>query len=295
MKKILLLGKSGQVGWELQRALCPVGEFIALDRHDTIYCGDLAQLNELKKTIQTIKPDIVVNAAAYTAVDQAEMDQKSAILINADAPALIAQTCNEINALFIHYSTDYVFNGLGNKPWSESDATEPVNQYGKSKLLGELAILESGCRHFIFRTSWVYAARGQNFIKTILRLARQHKTLHIISDQIGVPTGAELLADVTAQILIKYSKNNHEGIYHLCPQGETSWYTYATYILECAKDWDKTILNQGIQPISSAEYQTQAKRPLNSRLNTQKLEQTFTVTLPFWQTGVNRAIQEILG
>lgn len=299
--KILLLGKNGQLGWELQRTLAPLGTLLALDRQgQQNYCGDLTNIEGLKKTIQTFSPDVIVNAAAYTAVDKAESDDEMAYCINAKAPALIAEEAHALGSLFIHYSTDYVFDGSGSQSWTEQNKPAPLNVYGKSKLEGEELIQKSGCSHLIFRTSWVYGIHGNNFIKTIIRLAKEREELNIIQDQIGAPTGAELLADVTAQILkdqndVSVPIKMLSGVYHLAPQGQTSWYDYATFIIQQAKQLNAALKVTSIKPILSSQYQTAALRPLNSRLNTEKMATTFALSLPHWQDGVSRVINELLG
>jgi len=223
--RILLLGKNGQVGWELQRALAPLGEVRALDRSNG---GDLTDLAGIQQQILEYCPTVVVNAAAYTAVDQAESDKDTADLVNHKAVEVIAETCRSIDALFVHYSTDYVFSGEGDQPWAETDRVQPVNEYGRSKLKGEQVITVSGCRYLIFRTSWVYAAKGNNFAKTMLKLAASREELNIIHDQFGAPTGAELIADVTAQAIPStLSDSSKSGVYHLVARGETTWCDYA--------------------------------------------------------------------
>jgi len=294
--KILLFGKNGQVGWELQRSLAPLGELIAPDKQDLRYCGDLADLAGITHTLQTIRPDIIVNAAAYTAVDQAESEPELAFRINAEAPELLAQQAEQIGAWLIHYSTDYVFNGSGNCPWQETDLTSPINIYGLSKLRGEEQIRKSNCKYMILRTSWVYAARGKNFIKTILRLAREKEQLTIIDDQIGAPTGAELLADITAQAipqLLEYPDKS--GVYHVAASEEVSWYSYARFLLDFAREHDIPIKvhPDAVIPVHSEAFVTAARRPLNSRLNTEKFCNTFQLCLPHWQTGVTRVLEEI--
>lgn len=294
--KILLFGKNGQVGWELQRSLAPLGELIALDRRDLRYCGDLADLTGITHTLQTIRPDIIVNAAAYTAVDQAESKPELAFRINAEVPELLAQQAKQIGAWLIHYSTDYVFNGSGDRPWRETDPASPANTYGLSKLCGEEQIRKSNCNYMILRTSWVYAARGKNFIKTILRLAKEKEQLTIIDDQIGAPTGAELLADITAHAipqLLKYPEKS--GIYHVVAGGEVSWYDYAQFLLNFAREHDIPIKvsPDTVIPVHSEAFVTAARRPLNSRLNTEKFCNTFQLCLPHWQTGVTRVLEEI--
>jgi len=293
--KVLLLGKNGQVGWELQRSLAPLGKLIALDRNSVDYCGDLTNHAELSETITKIKPDIIVNAAAYTAVDKAELDSVAANLINAVAPGVMAKEAEKINALLVHYSTDYVFNGAEGEPWQESDPVDPVNTYGKSKLSGEQAIIESGCRHIIFRTSWVYAARGNNFIKTMLRLAREKDELKVINDQFGAPTGADLIADITA-LTLNHSNTLANSIYHLAASGETTWYEYAQFIFEYARHKGEllTLEPGAVIPVPSQQFITPAKRPLNSRLNCKKLTEKFSLYLPDWQSGVERTLSEIL-
>lgn len=294
--KILLFGKNGQIGWELQRSLAPLGELITLDRRDLPYCGDLANPAGIIDTLQTIHPDIIVNAAAYTAVDQAESEPALAFRINAEAPELLARQAEQIGAWLIHYSTDYVFNGSGNHPWRETDLTSPINTYGLSKLRGEEQIRKSNCKYMILRTSWVYAARGKNFIKTILRLAQEKEQLTIIDDQIGAPTSAELLADITAQTIPKLLKHSEKsGIYHVAAGGEISWHNYAKFLLDfaCKHDIPIKARPDTIIPIHSENFVTAAKRPLNSRLNTEKFCNTFQLYLPHWQTAVTRMLEEI--
>ena len=296
--KVLLLGKNGQVGWELQRALAPLGELIALDRHKTNDLGgDLADLEGLARTIEVIKPDVIVNAAAHTAVDKAESEPELARLINAQATEVIASAAKQTNAWLVHYSTDYVFNGSGDNPWLESDETAPLSVYGSTKLEGEQLIQQIGCRHLIFRTSWVYAARGNNFAKTMLRLAKERDTLNVINDQIGAPTGAELIADVTAHaIRVAQQQINVSGLYHLVASGETSWYDYARCVLEFAvqSGIELKVAPNNIGAIPTSAYPTPAKRPNNSRLSITKLEDTFQLKMPTWQTGVNRMLTETL-
>ncbi|MDR3423740.1 MAG: dTDP-4-dehydrorhamnose reductase [Alphaproteobacteria bacterium] len=292
--KILLLGKNGQLGWELQRSLAPVGEVVALGSDSVNPCGNLANLTGIRETIRATAPDIIVNAAAYTAVDQAESEREKAALINAKAPAALAQEARLSGALLVHYSTDYVFDGSGNTPWQETDSPAPVNFYGATKLDGEKAIQASGCRYYIFRTSWVYAARGNNFVKTILRLAKERDSLRIVNDQIGAPTGAELLADITAHIL--RSRPEACGLYHLSASGETSWYDYARFVLDYARQAgvNLKVSEEAVTAIPSSDFQLPAKRPLNSRLDTGKFTQTFGLHLPDWQSGVEQMLAEIL-
>lgn len=292
---ILLFGKNGQVGWELQRALSPLGTLTAVDRHAAL-CGDLSNVQGIEDTIHAIKPDIVVNAAAYTAVDKAESEKELAKKINVEAPKQMALACAKTKSLLVHYSSDYVFNGSGTRAWLEADKPAPLNYYGQSKLEGEQAIMAAGCPFLILRTSWVYAARGQNFIKTILKLARERSSINIVADQIGAPTGADLLADVSALAIKAYRQNPKlEGLYHLAPQGETNWHAYAAFIIQEAVALGFRPILSELNPIPSQDYQTAAQRPLNSRLNCTKFQEAFGVHLDHWQTGVRRAIQEISG
>jgi dTDP-4-dehydrorhamnose reductase len=295
--KILLLGKNGQVGWELQRSLAPLGELIALGSASQDYCGDFTDLAGIAETIKAIKPDVIVNAAAHTAVDKAESEPELARTLNALAPGVLAKESKLLNALLIHYSTDYVFDGSGDKPWLESDPVAPLSVYGASKLEGEQLILASGCRHLIFRTSWVYGARGGNFAKTMLRLAGERDSLKVIDDQIGAPTGADLLADVTAHA-IRAARQNPDlsGLYHLVAGGETSWHGYASFVLDYARGAgiELKVAPDAVQAVPTSAFPTPAKRPHNSRLNTEKLQNAFDLHLPHWQTGVERMLIEIL-
>ncbi len=295
--KILLLGKNGQVGWELQRSLAPLGEVIALDSDSTEFCGDFTNMQGLIQTVRAIAPDIIVNAAAHTAVDKAESEPEVVRTINSLAPTMLAQEAKRSGAWLIHYSTDYVFDGSGDKPWVETDDTKPLNVYGKTKLEGEQFIRQSGCKHLIFRTSWVYAARGGNFAKTMLRLAKERDSLSVINDQIGAPTGAELLADLTAQaIRTSLLKPELSGLYHVVASGETSWHGYASYVIDIAQKAGESmwITPEDVLPILTSAYTTPAKRPLNSRLDTSKFQAAFGLSLPHWQLGVNRMLTEIL-
>ena len=293
--KILLLGKNGQLGWELQRSLSILGELVALDRlGQNGICGDLTDLNGLRTTIASLKPDIIVNAAAYTAVDQAEAEQKLAQLINTEAPRVLAEEAAKLGAWLVHYSTDYVFNGCGNKLWSEDDDFEPLNVYGKSKLAGEQVIQNSGCKYLIFRTSWVYGSKGNNFAKTMLRLASERQTLSVINDQVGAPTSAALLADCTAHALRQAIINPQlTGLYHLAASGYTTWYEYTKFVIEKARTAGKELAVTEIKPISTLEYPTAAIRPQNSRLDATKFCDSFSLVLPEWQQGVIRMLNEI--
>jgi len=272
---------------------------VALDRHSGEgLCGDLTNLSGIAETIAQVKPDIIVNAAAHTAVDKAESEPELAKTINALASEVMAHQALACGAWLIHYSTDYVFDGSGDKPWQETDATGPLGVYGATKFEGEQRIAQSGCKHIILRTSWVYAAKGNNFAKTMLRLAQERDSLNVINDQMGAPTGAELIADVTAHI-IRSAQQNPEvsGVYHLVAAGETTWFGFAKLVLETAVKAGKVLKVQpeDVQPIPTSAYPTPAKRPHNSRLNTSKLESTFNLTLPSWQTGVVRMLAEHFG
>jgi len=295
--KILLLGKGGQVGWELQRSLAVLGEVLALDHDSQDLCGDFAHPEGIAQTVRTVRPDVIVNAAAHTAVDKAESEPELARLLNATTPGVLAQEAQALGALLVHYSTDYVFDGSGEAPRDEMASTGPLSVYGQTKLEGEQLIQASGCRHLIFRTSWVYAARGGNFAKTMLRLAQERETLSVINDQFGAPTGADLLADVTAYAICHVQQRpDHLGLYHCVAGGETTWHAYAQYVIERAKQLkpDLALKVQAIEPVPTSAFPTPAKRPHNSRLNTQKLQQNFGLQLPHWQQGVQRMLQEIL-
>ena len=308
---ILLLGKNGQVGWELQRSLGPLGTVNALDRAGGTaldgqhLCGDLTDLHGLAATVRRLRPDVIVNAAAHTAVDKAESEPELARTLNALAPGVLAQEAAALGAWLVHYSTDYVFNGSGTQPWVETDATGPLSVYGQTKLEGEQAIAASGCKHLIFRTSWVYAARGGNFAKTMLKLAKERERLTVINDQFGAPTGADLIADVTAHAIRqacgqqiqtgKHSAPDLTGIYHLVASGETTWFDYANHVLALGADgqFAANLAVKDVAPVPSTAFATAAKRPHNSRLNTGKLQSAFGLALPAWQHGVDRMLAEI--
>ena len=294
--KILLLGKNGQLGWELQRSLACLGDLVALDRHSTTLCGDVSDLVRLADTVRACRPDVIVNAAAYTAVDKAESDEDAARTLNALVPAVLAREAAALGALLVHFSTDYVFDGSGQKAWAESDTPAPLNVYGRTKHEGEQAIQAACPRHLIFRTSWVYAARGGNFAKTMLRLAQERKRLTVIDDQWGAPTGADLLADVAAHCIRKVLQRPGDvGLYHLAASGETSWFGYAKHVLAQALIADsaiKIVANE-VLPVPSSAFATAAIRPLNSRLDTRRLQAVFGLSLPPWQHGVDRLLAEI--
>jgi len=299
--KLLLLGRNGQVGWELQRSLAPLGELIALDRQGDAggqgLCGDLSRLDELARTVRALRPDVIVNAAAHTAVDKAESEPDQARLLNALAPQVLAREAVQTGALLVHYSTDYVFDGSGSAARTETEATAPLSVYGSSKLEGEQLIQASGCRHLIFRTSWVYAARGGNFAKTMLRLAQEREALSVIDDQWGAPTGADLIADVTAHAIRQLQRQpGDQGLYHLVAGGETTWHAYASHVIARARELapDRPWKVQRIAAVPTSAFPTPAQRPHNSRLNTDRLQQTFGLRLPHWQAGVDRMLKEII-
>lgn len=300
--KILLLGKNGQLGWELQRALQPLGQIFALSRHNEYgLCGDLSDLHGLANTIEYLKPDVVVNAAAYTAVDKAESDREQALLINARAPAVIAQALKTYQGLLVHYSSDYVFDGTGEQARAELAPCNPVNYYGYTKLEGEREIIRSGGGYLVFRTSWVYGTHGGNFAKTMIKLAREKEKLAIVSDQIGVPTGADLIADVTAHAIRSYfnedqgpNRNVLNGIYHLVPDGETSWLAYANLVFGQVRAKGIPLALREVAAVSSAQYPMPARRPLNSRLSNAKIKEVFNLHMPRWEPGVCRLVDELL-
>lgn len=294
--KILLIGKNGQVGWELQRSLSTLGELVAIDYFDTELCGDLTNPEGIASTIRSVKPDVIVNAAAHTAVDKAESEKELAQLLNADSVEVIAKESAKLGALLVHYSTDYVFNGAGSHFRKEDEPTGPLNVYGETKLAGEIAVATNNPRHFIFRTSWVYATRGANFAKTMLRLAKEKKQLAIINDQFGAPTGAELLADCTA-IAIRAAVNNASlyGTYHLVASGETTWYDYAQYVFSVARELGEPLFVEEVKGVDTTAYPTPAKRPSNSRLSNVKFQTAFATVIPDWKVGVKRVVSEMLG
>jgi dTDP-4-dehydrorhamnose reductase len=295
--KILLFGKDGQVGFELNKSLTSLGELISLGRDSISYCGDLTNLEGISQSIRDIRPHVIINAAAYTAVDKAEEEPGLAFSINADALAVMAKETKELNALLIHYSTDYVFDGSGDHAWSETDKTAPLNSYGSSKLKGEEFIKNSGCNHVILRTSWVYGIHGNNFIKTILRLANERNELSVVNDQIGAPISARLLAELTALIIpLAMKEAKLIGIYHVSPSGETSWLDYAKFILDSGKKLGLkfNVTSNNVKGTVSDQLKCKARRPLNSRLNTSKFKTAFNVELPHWKTDVEETLKSIL-
>jgi len=285
--KILLFGKDGQVGFELQRSLAPLGEVIALNRQQL----DLSNTTAITDSIQQHRPDWIVNAAAYTAVDKAETEVDLAMQINALAPEVMANAAKKVGCGLLHYSTDYVFDGSKSSPWLETDIASPVNVYGQSKWLGEEAILASGCQHLIVRTSWVYDARGQNFLNTMMRLAQSKDSLNIVDEQIGAPTWSRHIADASTHLL-RMAKPQHDGIYHLTGSGQTSWFGFAKAIFERAGASGLKVPD--ITPILTKDYPTLATRPANSLLNGQKLYKSFGLRLPDWQQSLSLVMQQKL-
>jgi dTDP-4-dehydrorhamnose reductase len=297
--KILLFGCNGQVGWELQRSLALLGDVIALDFDSTTHAADFSRPEELARTVRAVAPQVVVNAAAHTAVDRAEAEPELAAAVNAAAPGVLAREAAALGAWLVHYSTDYVFDGSGSVARDEDAPTGPLNVYGRTKLAGEDAVRASGCKHLILRTSWVHATRGANFARTMLKLAAERDQLTVIDDQIGAPTGADLLADVTAHAL-RASLRRPElgGTYHAVASGETSWHGYATLVIEWALQRGlalKVERADGVRPVSSGAFLTAARRPLNSRLDTARLRRAFDLTMPHWRSGVLRMLDEIHG
>ncbi len=294
---ILLLGKGGQVGWELQRSLSVLGQVTALDFDSQDHCGDFANPEGVRDTVRRLRPQVIVNAAAHTAVDKAESEPELARLLNATTPGVVAEEAARLGAWLVHYSTDYVFDGSGTRPWVETDTPAPLSVYGSTKLEGEQRIQQSGCQHLILRTSWVYAARGGNFAKTMLRLGQERERLTVIDDQWGAPTGADLLADVTAHAIRHLQAQPQDGgLYHCVAAGETTWHSYAKYVLEYANKAQAAmkIIAKEVAPVPTSAFPTPAKRPHNSRLDTARLQAAFGLQLPHWQTGVARMLAEIL-
>ena len=294
--KLLLLGRNGQLGWELQRSLAVLGEVVALDRGSEPLCGDFTRVDALAGTVRRVRPDAIVNAAAYTAVDKAESEPDLARTINATAVGTLAHEVAELGAWLVHFSSDYVFDGSGDAPRDEAAPTAPLNTYGRTKLEGEEAIRASGCKHLILRTSWVHGARGGNFARTMLRLAAKRERLQVIDDQIGAPTGAELLADITAHALRAAQRRPElAGTYHAAAAGETSWHGYARFVIEWARAQGRPlkVAPDAIEAVPTSAFPTAARRPLNSRLNTQGLRTAFGLHLPDWKVGVARMLDEL--
>lgn len=295
---ILLLGANGQVGWQLRRSLAPLGDVTALDRRSQAFCGDLSDTSGLANTVRTLRPDVIVNAAAYTAVDRAEAEKDLAFQINATACKVLAIEAAALGAWLVHYSTDYVFDGSGSRPWEETDMPSPLNTYGASKLAGEQHITAQTPHHLIFRTSWVFDSWGQNFLKSILRAAAVRDSLNVVSDQWGAPTRAALIADVTAHAIQRVRAPDGAtlaGVYHLAAAGETHWHTYAMTVVQQALARGIPLQTQPdrIAPIPASQYPVAAARPANSRLNTAKLRRAFNLQMPAWQAGVDAVVGEL--
>ena len=297
--RILLLGKNGQVGWELQRSLAVLGDVVALDFDSPgPLTADFSKPESLAATVRAVAPQIIVNAAAHTAVDKCESEPDIARALNATSPAVLAREAKASGAWLVHYSTDYVFDGSGSTPWVEDSPTGPLNVYGATKLEGEEVIRASGCKHLIFRTSWVYGARGGNFAKIMLKLAAERERLTVIDDQFGAPTGADMLADITAHAIRAAAQRAElAGTYHAVAAGETTWHGYARHVIEFARAAGRPIkvAPEAIEPVPTSAFPTPAKRPGNSRMNTKKLRDTFDLALPTWQAGVDRLLTEVLG
>lgn len=291
---ILLFGRQGQVGWELQRSLAPLGNVIVLDRHSVDYCGDFENPAGIAESILRIKPDVIVNATAYTAVDKAESEVEKARLVNATSVKALAEAAKQVNALVVHYSTDYVFDGSGTTPWKETDTTAPLNTYGLTKREGEEAIIAATDNYLIFRTSWVYAAKGNNFAKTMIRLAQERESLAVINDQHGAPTGAELIADCTAHaIRLTLTAPEKAGIYNLIASGVTTWHAYAETVIDYVRQKGLPLKVEVVNKVDTSAFPTPAKRPSNSRLNTEKFSSAFKLNLPDWKLGVIRMLDEL--
>jgi dTDP-4-dehydrorhamnose reductase len=290
MKKILVTGKNGQVGWELQRTLAPLGQVIALDAEDM----DLCDVDAIRRTVREIAPHIIVNPAAHTAVDKAESEPDLAMAINGTAAGVLAEETKKLDAILIHYSTDYVFDGTKDTPYVESDTPDPQSVYGKTKLAGEQAIQAVGGKHLILRTSWVYGVHGGNFVKTILRLAKERSELRIVADQYGAPTWARMLAESTAQIIESYT-DDKSGMYHLTASGRTNWYQFAEEIVRLARQFDESLKDKTltILPIATQEYPVPAKRPANSSLSTEKIRKVFGLELRHWGEDLEQCMRII--
>lgn len=292
--KILLLGKNGQVGWELQRTLATLGDLVAMDQKDL----DLVDGKAIQQSVQEIRPHLIVNAAAYTAVDKAEEEHQLAMAINATAPGILAQEAKKINAALIHYSTDYVFDGTKREPYNEEDKPNPINIYGKTKLAGEKAIQEVGAPYLIFRTSWVYGMRGKNFLLTMLKLARERKEIGVVDDQFGSPTWCRMIAEITAQIVARGNSevydyiDNHSGIYNLTSSGSTSWYGFTKTILGLDPNRQEQKCRE-LRAITTEDFPTPAKRPKYSVLEKTKLKETFNLNIPLWDQQLAKTLERL--
>jgi len=294
--RILLTGKNGQVGYELRRSLSVLGEVLAFGSQDY----DLSDISSIKEMTRITRPDVIVNSAAYTSIDKAEKDKFKARAINAVAPSILAAEAVKYGSLMVHLSTDYVFDGTKNEPYSEYDQTNPLNVYGLTKLEGEIGVQKNCSRHLILRTSWVAGVHGNNFLKSILRLSQERDTLNVVDNQFGAPTSAHLISSVISHLVRQAYVNPNEfayGLYHATASGETSWHQYARYIIEKAHQYGKhdLLLPNAIRAVKASEYPLPAKRPLNSRLDTSKLIKNFSLNLPDWKTGIDEILEELLG
>lgn len=292
--RILLFGATGQVGFEVRRALQPLGAVVAIGRAE----ADFATPESLRAHF-AVRPDVVVNAVAWTAVDAAESAIDEATRVNVDAVRVLADACAKAGALFVHYSTDYVFDGAREAPYREDDATNPLSVYGRTKRDGEVAIADSGCEHLILRTSWVFASRGKNFVRTVLRLAKERETLRMVADQHGAPTSARLIAETTAQVLRvaldeRATGRFAPGVFHLAAAGRTTWYDFARAIVDGARDAGETLRVQSIDPIATTDYPMPATRPMHSSLDTSRLCERFGVVMPEWREGLALVLEELL-
>jgi dTDP-4-dehydrorhamnose reductase len=293
--KILITGKNGQVGFELQRALAPLGDIVAVDQAEC----NLADADAVRALVRRVAPDVIVNPAAYTAVDKAEADQATAFAVNTEAVRVLGEEAARLGALVVHYSTDYVFDGTKDGAYAETDTPDPQSVYGRSKHQGEVALAQANPRHLVLRTSWVVGAHGGNFAKTMLRLAGERERLTVVADQFGAPTSAALLADLTAQLVRQHQREGGDGfpygIYHVAAGGETSWHEYARFVIAEALAAGKPLkaTPEAVAPLSTEQYPTPAKRPPNSRLDTAHFRTTFGLRLPHWQDGVRHVLQQI--
>ena len=297
--RVLLLGANGQLGFTLENALKALGEVKALNRSEADFSNAFALRETLLPVIKKFQPHVIVNAAAYTAVDKAQTEQTIALQVNAQSVGVLAELAQSVNAVLVHYSTDYVFDGAGDRPWLESDQTNPLSVYGQSKWLGECAVRQHCRKHLILRTSWVVGAHGNNFLKTMLRLASERESLRVVADQIGAPTSTNVIAKVTVNLLqtmlLAAKDDARFGTYHLAASGETTWHAYAQYVIAGAfkRGAHLTCKPESIEPIPTSAYPLPAPRPANSRLNTEKIRSTFSIELPSWQVGVD-AILDVL-
>lgn len=297
--KILLFGSNGQVGWQLRRSLSVLGEVVALDRGSQPLCGDLRDAEGVAASVARVAPDVVVNAAAYTAVDRAEDEQDLAFAVNGAAAEALATAAAKQGAWLVHYSSDYVYDGSGERPWRETDPTGPLGAYGRSKLAGDEAVVRGTPRHLVLRTSWVFDSWGQNFARSILKAASARDELTVVADQWGAPTRAALIADVTAHALRALSTSPQPqrlaGVYHLAAGGFTNWHGYAQLLLQeaAARGWPLRATAERVKPIASSEYPVRARRPQNSRLDTSRLREAFGLSLPPWQDGVRAVVAEL--